>query len=70
MLTGHPDTDRRLAYAGGATYGNQIVATIVERAEALHRHRPELLDGIAQRFTAAGCPYQARRTTALAALAL
>ena len=69
MLTAQPDAGERLRRAAQATYGNEIVATIVERAKALHERRPERLDAYSRRFTAAGCNYQARRTITLATLA-
>ena len=67
MLAGRPDASERLQRAAQATYGNAIVAILVERAKALHERRPEHLDTIAQRLTAAGCSYQAHRTDTLAA---
>ncbi len=69
VLTAQPDAGERLRRAAQATYGNEIVATIVERAKALHEQRPERLDAYSRRFTAAGCNYQARRTITLATLA-
>ena len=69
VLTAQPDAGKRLRRAAQATYGNGIVATIVERAKALHERRPERLDAYSRRFTAAGCNYQARRTITLATLA-
>jgi hypothetical protein len=55
VLTAQPDASERLRRAARSTYGNEIVATIIDRASALHDRRPELLNGIARRFTAAGC---------------
>ena len=69
VLTAQPDAGKRLRRAAQATYGNEIVATIVERAKALHERRPERLDAYSRQFTAAGCNYQARRTITLATLA-
>jgi len=66
VLLADPEADNRLVHAAGSTYGNDIVAAIVARADALHRRRPELLDDIARRLRAAGCSYQAARTVALA----
>ncbi len=68
VLAARPDAGERLQQAAQSTYGNEIVSTIVERARALHERRLELLDGVARRFTAAGCTYQAQRTATLAAL--
>jgi hypothetical protein len=62
VLTAQPDAGERLRRAAGSTYGNEIVATIIERAKALHDGHPELLGAIAERFTNAGCTYQAQRT--------
>ena len=69
VLAARPDASERLQRAAQATYGNAIVAIIVERAKALHERRPDRLDTIAQRLTAAGCSYQAQRTATLATLA-
>ena len=69
VLTAQPDAARRLRHAAQLTYGNGIVAAIVERAKALHDRRRERLGTIARRFSAAGCSYQARRAATLATLA-
>jgi hypothetical protein len=66
VLTAQPDAGRRLRHACQWTYGNEIVATIIDRAQALHDGRPELFDAIAERFGSAGCTYQVHRTATLA----
>jgi predicted ATPase/DNA-binding CsgD family transcriptional regulator len=68
VLTAQPDAGERLRHAAQSTYGNEIVATIIERARALHDRRPERLDRIGRQFIAAGCTYQAQRTATLAEL--
>jgi predicted ATPase/DNA-binding CsgD family transcriptional regulator len=66
VLTAQSDAGERLRRAAESTYGNEIVATIIERAKALHDRRPELLGAIAERFTNAGCTYQTQRTDTFA----
>jgi hypothetical protein len=62
VLTAQPDAGEWLRRAAESTYGNEIVALIVERAQTLHDTRHELLGAIAERFADTGCTYQAQRT--------
>jgi hypothetical protein len=66
VLAGRPDVEGRLARAVSISGGNPIAASIVERAQRLAEHELATLDGIAERFLALDCPYQAARTRHLA----
>ena len=66
VLADHPDREERLRVAAASLHGNDIAGAIVDRAVALHHGRTDLLGEIAHRLNAAGCTYQADRTTRLA----
>jgi predicted ATPase/DNA-binding CsgD family transcriptional regulator len=66
VLAGIPDAGKRVADARAVVAGNPVATAIVERAEALLGNDQERLLATADAFDAAGCRYQAARTTVLA----
>jgi hypothetical protein len=66
VLSDHPDAEKRLRRAAGATHDNPIAAAIVKRAADLLHGKPKAVRSHAQTFARLGCDYQRRRTEALA----
>jgi predicted ATPase/DNA-binding CsgD family transcriptional regulator len=66
VLAGRRDAADRLEPARRAARGNPIAEGIIERSAAIAARDPARLPGLARRFAAAGCPYQAARTAGLA----
>ena len=56
VLAGRPDAGARFERARSYIRGNGIAVAIVDRAAAVHDGRPDLLDGIADRFAIGRLP--------------
>ena len=67
VLARRDDASDRVARARRATRDNPITAAMVERAAAIAAGDRPAVAELAATFAALGCPYQATRTTELAA---
>jgi len=65
VLAGEPDASERVARAMAVASGNPIAVGILERCRALLAGDGGALTRLAGAFTAAGCPYQERRSRSL-----
>ncbi|GAA0252685.1 ATP-binding protein [Cryptosporangium japonicum] len=66
VLAGHASAPGRLPVARTVARANPIALTIIDRGDALLRGERAELPALAERFAAAGCPYQRDRTYSLA----
>jgi hypothetical protein len=66
VLAGHPEADRRLAWARFTTTGNPVASAMVDRAEALASGDLGRLPAVAAALGRADAAYESARTLALA----